>query len=82
MFYRALNAVLEILLADNLALDDYITNFRRMFGDVRMDAAIGSADGSVRFYGLTPTNLKLEGLDRHHRLMDSYRKLHAARSCL
>ena len=82
LFYRALNAVLEILLADNLALDDYITNFRRMFGDVRMDAAIGSADGSVRFYGLTPTNLKLEGLDRHHRLMDSYRKLHAARSCL
>ena len=82
LFYQALNAVLEILLADNLALDDYITNFRRMFGEERMDAVLGSADGSVRFYGLTPTNLKLEGLDRHHRLMDSYRKLHAARSCL
>jgi ribosomal protein S12 methylthiotransferase accessory factor len=82
LFYQALNAVLEILLADNLALDDYITNFRRMFSDERMDAVIGSADGSVRFYGLTPTNLKLEGLDRHHRLIDSYRKLHAARSCL
>jgi ribosomal protein S12 methylthiotransferase accessory factor len=24
--------------------------------------------------------MKLEGLDRHHRLMDSYRKLHAARA--
>ncbi len=82
LFYQALNAVLEILLADNLALDDYIINFRRMFGDERMDAVMGSVDGSVRFYGLTPTNLKLEGLDRHHRLMDSYRKLHAARSYL
>jgi ribosomal protein S12 methylthiotransferase accessory factor len=82
LFYQALNAVLEILLADNLALDDYITNFRRMFSDERMDAVIGSADGNVRFYGLTPMNLKLEGLDRHHRLIDSYRKLHAARSCL
>jgi ribosomal protein S12 methylthiotransferase accessory factor len=82
LFYQALNAVLEILLADNLALDDYIINFRRMFGDERMDAVMGSVDGSVRFYGLTPTNLKLEGLDRHHRLIDSYRKLHAARSYL
>ena len=82
LFYQALNAVLEILLADNLALDDYIINFRRMFGGGRMDAVMGSVDGSVRFYGLTPTNLKLEGLDRHHRLMDSYRKLHAARSYL
>jgi ribosomal protein S12 methylthiotransferase accessory factor len=82
LFYQALNAVLEILLADNLELEDYIINFRRMFGDERMDAVMGSVDGSVRFYGLTPTNLKLEGLDRHHRLIDSYRKLHTARSCL
>jgi len=36
--------------------------------------------GSVRFYGLTPTSMKLDGLDRHHRLLDSYRKLHAARA--
>jgi ribosomal protein S12 methylthiotransferase accessory factor len=51
-----------------------------MFGNPRMDAAIGSADGSVRFYGLTPTSMKLEGLDRHERLIDSYKKLHKARS--
>jgi ribosomal protein S12 methylthiotransferase accessory factor len=37
-------------------------------------------DGSVRFYGLTPTSMKLEGLDRHQRLIDSYKKLHTARS--
>jgi ribosomal protein S12 methylthiotransferase accessory factor len=41
---------------------------------------MGSVDGSVRFFGLTPTNMKLEGLDRHHRLIDSYRKLHTARA--
>jgi ribosomal protein S12 methylthiotransferase accessory factor len=45
-----------------------------------MDAALGSVDGSVRFHGLTPTSMGLEGLDRHHRLIDSYRKLHAARA--
>jgi ribosomal protein S12 methylthiotransferase accessory factor len=51
-----------------------------MFGDERMNAAIGSVNGSVRFYGLTPTSLQLEGLDRHQRLLDSYKKLHAARA--
>lgn len=80
LFYQALNVVLEVMLDDELELADYETNFRRMFGDARMDAVIGSVDGSVRFYGLTPTSMKLEGLDRHQRLIDSYRKLHAARA--
>ncbi|TXH02303.1 MAG: OsmC domain/YcaO domain-containing protein, partial [Rhodocyclaceae bacterium] len=80
LFYQALNVVLEVILDDELALADYEANFRRMFGDPRMDAVLGSVDGSVRFHGLTPTSMKLEGLDRHQRLIDSYRKLHAARS--
>jgi len=80
LFYQALSAVLQIELDDDLDLDDYIVNLRRMFGNERMDAVIGSVDGSVRFYGLTLTSIKLEGLDRHHRLLDSYRKLHAARA--
>jgi ribosomal protein S12 methylthiotransferase accessory factor len=79
LFYQALNVVLEVVLDDELELADYEVNFRKMFGDVRMDAVIGSVDGSVRFFGLTPTSMKLEGLDRHHRLIDSYKKLHAAR---
>ena len=65
---------------DELELADYETNFRRMFGNERMDAVLGSVDGSVRFFGLTPTSLKLEGLDRHQRLIDNYTKLHAARA--
>ncbi|MBI3095640.1 MAG: OsmC domain/YcaO domain-containing protein [Rhodocyclales bacterium] len=80
LFYQALNVVLEVLLDDDLELDDYEVNFRRMFGDARMDAVLGSVDGSVRFFGLTPTSMKLEGLDRHQRLIDSYKKLHMARA--
>lgn len=80
LFYRALDVVLEVVLDDELELADYEPNFRRMFGNPRMDAVIGSVDGSVRFYGLTPTSMKLEGLDRHQRLIDSYRKLHTARA--
>ena len=80
LFYQALNAALEIWLDDELQIEDYEQNFRRMFGDEKMNAVLGSIDGSVRFYGLTPTSLALEGLDRHHRMLDSYRKLHVARS--
>jgi ribosomal protein S12 methylthiotransferase accessory factor len=80
LFYQAVSAVLEIRLDSELNLDDYIVNFRKMFGDQTMDAVLGSVDGSVKFYGLTPTSSKLEGLDRHHRLIDSYRKLHAVRA--
>jgi ribosomal protein S12 methylthiotransferase accessory factor len=80
LFYQALNVVLAVILDDDLEIDDYAVNFRRMFGNVRMDAVMGSVDGSVRFFGLTPTSMKLEGLDRHRRLIDSYRKLHTARA--
>jgi ribosomal protein S12 methylthiotransferase accessory factor len=80
LFYQAVNVVLETELDDDLELADYEVNFRRMFGNERMDAAIGSVNGSVRFYGLTPTSMKLEGLDRHLRLVESYKKLHSARA--
>jgi ribosomal protein S12 methylthiotransferase accessory factor len=79
LFYQALDAVLAIHLDDALEISDYASNLRRMFGEERMDAVLGSIDGSVRFSGLTPTSLKLEGLDRHQRLLDSYTKLHTAR---
>ncbi|MBK9344930.1 MAG: OsmC domain/YcaO domain-containing protein [Burkholderiales bacterium] len=80
LFYQALNVVLEVQLDDDLELADYEENFRRMFGNPRMDAVLGSVDGSVRFFGLTPTSMQLEGLDRHQRLIDSYQKLHKARA--
>jgi ribosomal protein S12 methylthiotransferase accessory factor len=80
LFYQALNVVLEVQLDPDLEVEDYAHNFRRMFGNDHMDAVMGSVEGTVRFYGLTPTSMKLEGLDRHHRLIDSYKKLHIART--
>lgn len=80
LFYQAVNAVLEITLDDELELDDYLPNFQRMFGEATMAAVVGSVSGEVRFHGLTPTNMQLEGLERHQRLIESYKKLHAARA--
>lgn len=80
LFYRAVSAVLEIELDEDMQLDDYLPNFRRMFGENTMAEVVGAVNGSVRFPGLTPTSMKLEGLDRHLRLIESYKKLHAARA--
>ncbi|MBS3797995.1 OsmC domain/YcaO domain-containing protein [Pseudoalteromonas sp. BDTF-M6] len=79
LFYQAVNAVLEVTLDEEMELADFIHNFSRMFGKETMENAVGLVTGEVRFYGLTPTNMKLEGLDKHLRLIDSYKKLHKAR---
>ncbi|KEA62090.1 hypothetical protein ADIMK_3751 [Marinobacterium lacunae] len=80
LFFQALNAVLDIALDEELELEDYLPNMTRMFGTERMEAAVGSLTGDVKFYGLSETSMKLEGLDRHLRLIESYKKLHAARA--
>lgn len=80
LFYQAMHATLEVALSDDLEIEDYIHSFTRMFGQDTMDAVVGSINGDVMFYGLTETSMKLEGLDRHLRLIESYKKLHAARA--
>ncbi|MEH6499308.1 MAG: YcaO-like family protein, partial [Pseudoalteromonas distincta] len=80
LFYQAVRAVLEVLLDDELELEDYLPNFGRMFGDARIAAVVGTVDGTMRFHGLTPTNMQLDGLDKHQRLIHSYKKLHAHRA--
>ncbi len=79
LFYQAVHAVLEITLDDELELENFIGNFNRMFGEENMKNVVGSVFGEVRFYGLTKTSMKLEGLDKHLRLIESYKKLHQAR---
>ncbi|MCE9664808.1 OsmC domain/YcaO domain-containing protein [Halomonas sp. M5N1S17] len=80
LFYRAVNAVLEILLDDELELGDFLHNLQRMFGEETMATVVGSVMGEVRFHGLTPTSMALEGLEKHQRLIESYKKLHAHRA--
>ncbi|PWQ96130.1 OsmC domain/YcaO domain-containing protein [Leucothrix pacifica] len=82
LFYQAINTVLEIALDDELELEDYIVNLRRMFGEELMSNVVASVNSELTFYGLTKTSMKLEGLDRHQKLIESYKKLHAARAAL
>lgn len=82
LFYQAVNAVLEIALDEELELEHYTHSFNRMFGEENMNNVIGSVTGEVRFFGLTQTNMQLDGLDKHLRLIESYKKLHHARAVI
>ena len=79
LFYQAVNAVLEVTLDEELELEHFMGNFTRMFGQEVIDNVVGSVNGTVRFYGLTKTSIKLEGIEPHLRLIESYKKLHQAR---
>ncbi|MDO6618224.1 OsmC domain/YcaO domain-containing protein [Shewanella sp. 6_MG-2023] len=80
LFYQAVNAVLEVTLGDDLELEHFINNFNRMFGEDNMKNVVGSVTGEVKFFGLTQTSMKLEGIEPHLRLIESYKKLHQARA--
>ncbi len=79
LFYQAIHTVLEITLNDELKLDNFIGNLNRMFGKETMVNVVGSITGEVKFFGLSETSMKLEGLEKHLRLIESYKKLHQAR---
>lgn len=78
-FYQVLKAVLDITLREDLELQNYIPNLTRMYDEEILSNATSSVSGETRFFGLTPTNMKLDGIDKHLRLMESYEKLQVAR---
>ena len=78
-FYQVLDIVLDITLREDLDLQNYIPNLTRMYGEEILGNATSSVSGKIRFFGLTPTNMKLHGIDKHLRLVESYEKLQLAR---
>ena len=80
LFYQAVHAVLEIALDEELEFEDFIGNLNRMFGEENMKNVVRSVNSELTFFGLTKTSMKLEGLDRHQKLVESYKKLHQARA--
>lgn len=79
-FYQVLNIVLDITLRSDLELSNYTPNLTKMYGEELLNIASDSATGKLKFYGLTPTDLNLTGLDKHIRLIESYQKLLNKRS--
>lgn len=79
-FYQVLNIVLDIELNEELELSDYLPNLTKMYGENLVSAATESVSGEVRFFNLPATNMKLEGIDKHLKFIESYKKLQKAKA--
>lgn len=78
-FYQAMDAVLDIAIREDLELQNYIPSLTRMYGEETLNSVTASVSREVRFFGLTPTNMKLDGIEKHLKLIASYEKLQDAR---
>lgn len=77
-FYQALNVVLDIKV-NQLVLEDYLPNLMKMYGEKLIDVVTKSVSGEILFYGLAETDMKLSGVDKHLRFIESYEKLQKAK---
>ena len=79
-FYQLLNVLLDIELDPDLQQREFGEALSRMYGEPLYLAGSQSLSGEVRFFGLTPTNQNLQGIDKHRKLLASYQKLLARRA--
>jgi len=78
-FYQLLNIVLDITIREDLNLEKYKSSLTRMYGQELLNDAIKTVSGEIRFHGLTKTNMNLDGIDKHLKLIESYHKIQTAR---
>lgn len=78
--YQVLNVLLDIELGPDLEQASYRQNLVKMYGEQLYTTALKILRAEITFYGLTETNLNLENLDKHQRLLKSYHKLQKKRS--
>ena len=79
LYYMALNTVLDITLNPKLELFEFKTSLNKMFGADIVNSVLDTISGKIKFYGLTKTNMHLEGIEKHVKLIESYKKLHIAK---
>lgn len=74
-FYQALNIVLDIKIEEDLELHDYIQNLNKMYGSNLISEVVKCIEGEIKFHSLEQTDLKLTRIDKHQKLIESYKKL-------
>ena len=78
-FYQLLNVVLDIEIDNCLKRDDYKSSLVKMYGEQLYQDALDVVDKKKNFYGLQKTDNRLNGLEKHQKLIKSYIKLHQHR---
>lgn len=78
-FFQALNIAIDIEVGPDLNWKDYQSPLVRMYGKELIEIVKESSQGKRKFHGLVETDMNLKNIDRHQKLLESYRKLMKAR---
>ncbi|MBT6325550.1 MAG: OsmC domain/YcaO domain-containing protein [Bdellovibrionales bacterium] len=73
-FYQIVSIISEITISDELELDDYLPNLKRMYGPQLLNNAVSTVNGNLKFFGLNSGKN-----DKHEQLIKSYKKIHIHR---
>ncbi len=79
-FFQLLKAMLDITVDKELNLNNYAHSLKQMYGQELVDLVVNTISGEVKFPGLHETDLNFKGLDKHLKLIESYKKLQKARN--
>ncbi|MCT4640695.1 MAG: OsmC domain/YcaO domain-containing protein [Bacteriovoracaceae bacterium] len=78
-FYRLLNILLDIELDNELNFQDYKSALNKMYSESLVEDVVNLVNGKIKFYGLEDTSNGVLSIDKHKRLIESYKKLHLKR---
>lgn len=79
-YFQALDTILDIKISEEeLNVNNYIPNMEKLFGKEIVANAMDTVEGKIKFFGLTKTNMNLEGIIKHQKLIESYHKLQKAK---
>jgi hypothetical protein len=79
LFFRCLNASLELFLDEERDPEQYLTTFNRMFGDDIVRQAWAHIQSNERFFGMQVADSTLQTFKSHQKLLQAYAKLQKAK---
>mgnify|MGYP001382212104 CR=1 FL=1 len=77
--YQLINILLDIKIDVNLFEGNYRDTLTKLYGSEMYKNAILIVCGELKFFGLKETSVHLIGLEKHQRLLESYKKLQKRR---
>lgn len=81
-YYQLMNILLDIVIQEDGDFATYTDALNQMYGEKLVDDALACILGEKKFLGLVETDMSLKNLEKHQRLIESYKKLQNKRARL
>ena len=79
-YFQLLNVLIDIEIDPGLNFEEYRSNLSLLYGEELLEICIKTITGEIRFHGLAETNVNFQNLEKHQKLIESYKKLQKKRA--